>query len=245
MNIWAIGDPHLSFKNGKLAKPMSKFGDQWVDHPEKIASYWKQVIQKTDLVCVVGDISWALKISEVEEDLEYFNNLPGHKIYIRGNHDFWWASLKKVNDLLPANDFALNGNVLEYDDFVIGGNRLWDVPGLLWDPYYEHVADKSFLTKADNDQKTYLKEKARLEKCLEEIKNSPKTKILLLHYPPTTPDLIGTEICEMIEDAKIDHCIFGHLHGLQKPNDFYGEKNGVQYHLVSCDMVDFKIKKII
>ncbi len=247
MKIWAIGDPHLSFQNGQLAKPMDCFGVHWVSHPNKIAEAWKNQVAAEDLVCVVGDISWAMHIRDVKEDIAFFQALPGTKIFIRGNHDYWWSSLKKVNDLLTPPDVALNGNVVSFGSVHIGGVRLWDVPGLEWLPFFPKTPKEVLRGPTEEDLRILEREVVKLKLCLEELKKKSGTKILLLHYPPSTPDLVETSFTKMIEDAGVEHCVFGHLHGFEFSDRklFYGSKSGVHYHLVSADFVDFSVKKIV
>ena len=238
MKVWAIGDPHLSFQNGVLTKPMSIFGKQWENHPETIRKNWVSKVAEEDVVFVVGDISWAKKPAEVTEDLAFLGQLPGKKVFIRGNHDYWWASLAKVQNLLPKGSTALNGGIIEFDHFVVGGVRLWDIPGLQWEPFYAHAFDKEM---AKIDENILEKETRRFNSCLELLKKSTLPKFLILHYPPSTPDLVETFYTKEIENAGISHCIFGHLHDIKVANrkDCYGKKNGVTYHLTACDWVDF------
>lgn len=239
MKVWAIGDPHLSFQNGVLTKPMSIFGKQWENHPKTIQKNWEENVDTQDVVFIVGDISWAKKPALAQEDLQFLCNLPGKKVFIRGNHDYWWSSLTKVQSLLPPHCTALNGGTLDFGHFIVGGLRLWDIPGLEWDGYYHQKIDR-ILT--EEDQKILEKETQRLISCLEILKNSTLAKILLLHYPPTTPNLVDTFYTKEIEKAGISHCVFGHLHDLKIANreECYGVKNGVRYHLTACDWAQFK-----
>lgn len=238
MKVWAIGDPHLSFQKGVLTKPMSIFGKQWENHPEVIRKNWEEKVATQDVVFVVGDISWAKKPAEVMEDLAFLGRLPGKKVFIRGNHDYWWSSLTKVQNMLPSGCTALNGGILEFEGFVVGGVRLWDIPGLNWEPYYNHAFDKELV---ELDANILEKETRRFVSCLELLKKSTLPKILLLHYPPSTPDLVETFYTKMIENAGISHCVFGHLHDIKIANrkECYGKKNGVFYHLTACDWVNF------
>jgi predicted phosphohydrolase len=238
VKVWAIGDPHLSFQNGVLTKPMSIFGKQWENHPETIKKNWEAQVKEEDVVFVVGDISWAKKLTEVVEDLAFLGRLPGKKVFIKGNHDFWWTSLGKAQGVLPAGCTALNGGIIEFEHFVVGGLRLWDIPGLNWEPFYHHKFDRNLV---ELDENILEKETRRFENCLELMKDSILPKILLLHYPPSTPDLVETFYTKMIEKVGIKHCIFGHLHDIKIANrkECYGEKNGVTYHLTACDWVNF------
>lgn len=239
MKVFAIGDPHLSFKNGVLTKPMSIFGAKWEDHAGQLRRNWEEVISAEDVVFVVGDISWATKPAEVAEDLAFLERLPGQKVLIRGNHDYWWSSLTKVRNLLPPSCKAINGDVLEFENFVVGGTRLWDLPELSWKPYFKGDFQKKW-TEADAD--ILKKETIRLEQCIELLRKFSLPKFLLLHYPPTTPDLINTYITSIISKGGIDYCVFGHLHDMVVADgkSYYGSSLGVEYHLVSCDWVDFR-----
>lgn len=243
MKVWGLGDPHLSLQKGVLTKPMSIFGKQWENHPETIKKNWEEKVDTQDVVFIVGDISWAKKPAEAQEDLDFLCRLPGKKVFIKGNHDFWWSSLTKVQNMLPVDCTALNGGIIDFGSFVVGGVRLWSIPGLEWEPFYEQKFD---LSLTEEDQKILEKETQKLISCLELLKKSTLPKILLLHYPPTTPDLVETFYTKEIEKAGITHCVFGHLHNLKIANreECYGEKNGVKYHLTACDWAQFSPVKI-
>jgi predicted phosphohydrolase len=126
MRIWAIGDLHLSF--GVANKSMDIFGPQWEGHAEKIASHWKSLIHPSDLVLVAGDLSWALKLEDAVPDLQWVHELPGTKVMIKGNHDFWWGSLKKIAPVLPPSIHLIQNNAFHWKEATIGGARLWDTP---------------------------------------------------------------------------------------------------------------------
>ena len=150
MNIYAIGDLHLS---GQSPKPMDIFGDHWTDHWPRIKESWQQAVSGDDVVLIPGDISWAMRLEEARCDLDAIGALPGRKIIMRGNHDYWWGSLSQVQSLLPPLMYALQNNSFVFEDCVIGGTRGWLCPG---NHYFS----------APSDEKIYLREAGRLELSL-------------------------------------------------------------------------------
>ena len=126
MTIWAIGDLHLSF--GVPNKGMDLFGAHWKEHAAKTEENWRKLITDDDLVLIPGDISWAMHPSEVAPDLQWIHSLPGSKMMIRGNHDYWWTSLTKVEGMMPPSIKVIQNNVQVWKDVVVGGCRLWDTP---------------------------------------------------------------------------------------------------------------------
>ena len=128
MTIWAIADLHLSF--GVPNKHMRIFGPQWEDYTDKIEKGWRASILQNDLVLIPGDISWAMQVEEVRPDLEWIDRLPGTKVFIKGNHDYWWNSLSKLKHVLPSTCHLIQNNSFTWNDFSIAGTRLWDIPGI-------------------------------------------------------------------------------------------------------------------
>jgi predicted phosphohydrolase len=230
MNIYAISDLHLSFSSDK---PMSVFGAGWENHFEKIKKDWLEKVTPDDIVLIAGDISWAMKLSEAETDLQAIATLPGKKVLIRGNHDFWWSGISKVRQSAPDNSFYfLNIDACKIDDFVFVGSRGWTCPG---SPDY-----------SEQDQKLYLREVERFKLAFaeaEKLKKEGDKVIALIHYPPFTQKKEDTLFSQLFEEKKVDKAVFGHIHG----NTFFPfktEKNGVEYLLTSCDKTEFKLTKV-
>ena len=230
MNIYAISDLHLSFSSDK---PMSVFGAGWENHFEKIKKDWIAKVKEEDIVLIAGDISWAMKLSDAETDLKAIATLPGRKVLIRGNHDFWWSGIGKVRQSAPDNSFYfLNIDACKIDDFVFVGSRGWACPG---SPDY-----------SEQDKKLYLREAERFKLAFaeaEKLKKEGDKVIALIHYPPFTQKKEDTLFSQLFEEKKVDKVVFGHIHG----NTFFPfktEKNGVEYLLTSCDKTEFVLTKV-
>lgn len=229
MSLYAIGDLHFSTS---VNKPMNIFGDKWNNHQNKIIDNWKEIIKEEDTVLVLGDTSWGMNMSEAKEDLDIINNLPGEKIFIKGNHDFWWSSLNKLKTMYGEMTFLQN-SFCKYEDLAICGTRGWLCPN-------EVKFDK-------DDEKIYKREILRLKMSLDAaIKSGHKELIVITHYPPTNDKLEDSEFTKLYEEYKVKKVIYGHLHGEESFDmGLKGERNGVEYILASCDYIDFKPIKII
>lgn len=229
MKIYAIGDLHLS---GSTNKPMDIFGDNWIDHTEKIRENWLKRVKNEDAILIPGDISWAMNLEEAMIDLEWIASLPGEKYLIKGNHDYWWSSITKLNTLFDSMNFVQN-NFFTYGDIAICGTRGWNSPN-----HYRFT---------DHDEKIYLREVNRLETSLNQAKNSGyKNIIAMLHYPPTNDKLEDSLFTNTLEKYNVKQVVYGHLHGEASFDaGLKGIHNGVNYELVSCDYINFDLKKII
>lgn len=222
MAIYAIGDLHLSFSTDK---PMDVFGDNWLDYENKIKKNWLDKIKEEDCVLIPGDISWALNLDNASEDLNWINSLPGKKIFVRGNHDYWWSSLKKMNDKYPDMEFIQN-NYTTFDDYCICGTRGWIFPN-----------EVKF---SDEDEKIYKRELLRLRMSLDSALKSGCEKIIaMIHFPPIF-DGETSGFSDIFEEYSVEKVIYGHLHTEESFKDgFVGIKNGVEYILASSDYLDF------
>ena len=245
MRIWAIGDLHLSF--GVENKSMDIFGPQWEDHTKKIASNWKSIIHTEDLVLVPGDLSWALKLSEAVLDLEWVHNLPGTKVIIKGNHDYWWGSLKKIAEVLPPSIHLIQNNVFNWKDVTIGGARLWDTPEYNFQKFIEFREtpkaknqDTEELVQEELNQKIFDREIERLKLSLNHFDPDAKVRIAMTHYPPIGADLQLSRAARVLEQHNVQICVFGHLHNLKTNLDIFGEARGIRYLLTSCDYIHFQ-----
>lgn len=228
MALYAIGDLHFSPQN---SKPMDIFG--WGNHKEKIFADWIARVSADDVVIIAGDISWAMKYEEATENLDEINALPGKKVLLKGNHDFWWQSVSKMQKAYPSLFFLQNNSYVD-DQYVIFGTRGWDLPG-----------SKDF---TESDQKIFDREKARLHLSLNSSVEDTleQVRIVTMHYPPVLENAGGSDITAIVEQNNIAHFLYGHLHGADSfKNVFEGNHQGTEYHLVSADYLDFKLKKII
>lgn len=248
-SVWAIADLHLSF--GVKEKTMGIFGEEWVNWTGKIQTHWSQLISADDLVLIPGDISWAMHQEDVVPDLEWIDQLPGTKVMIRGNHDYWWGSKKKVANLLPPSLHIVQNNAFNFQNISVAGVRLWDTPEYNFNDYIILKENKkaNTLTKhaadPEHDEKIFVRDLSRLEMSLKELDRNASHRIVMTHYPPIGADLADSRTSQLLEKYDVDICVFGHLHSL-KPNSLpFGEKNGIQYHLTSCDYLDFKPLRVL
>ncbi len=226
MAIFAIGDLHLP---GGQDKPMNVFGNQWDNHADRIFSSWREMIHPEDLVLIPGDISWAMHFEQAKADLQTIADLPGTKLILRGNHDYWWSSIGKIRAWLPEGMVALQNDAFQWQDFVICGTRGWVFP--------------TELNPLDaQDAKIYDRELIRLELSLQQAAAYQQPIVAMLHYPPLLKDTVSTAFTRLLETYHVETCCFGHLHDVGIQNAFQGRKNDIDYHLVSCDAINFTPK---
>lgn len=230
MNIYAISDLHLSLTSDK---PMDIFGAGWEEHFEKIKLDWMRKVQPEDIVLISGDISWAMKLSDALVDLQALADLPGKKVFIRGNHDYWWNGITRLRDSAPDGNFIfLQTDAVRLDGYVIVGSRGWTCPG------------SSDYT--EQDQKLYLREAERFRLAFldaDKLVQEGDKKVAMIHYPPFTAKKEDTLFSQLFEKNGVDKVVFGHIHGASY-FPLRTEKNGVEYHLASCDKVGFNLIKI-
>ena len=232
MAVFTIGDLHLSFGTDK---PMDIFG--WGNHSEKIKQNWIENVKNQDTVIIPGDFSWAMTLEESYQDFQFLNSLPGTKILAKGNHDYWWNTLAKMTKFLHENNFQkidfLQNNSYLIDDKIIVGTRGWATNG--WN--------------SEDNYKILKRENERLKLSIEDgLKKFGKDKeiICFLHYPPFFKENVPDEI-DFVKTMKkygIHRCIYAHLHGESHREAFEGVLEGIDFALVSCDYLDFKLKLI-
>ena len=236
MALFALADLHLSFSNDK---PMDIFGEAWKNHSEKIEKNWRTLVAEEDTVIVPGDISWAKHLEDVVRDLAFIHALPGTKILSKGNHDYWWSTVARMERLVAEQGLTslhfMKNNAFLVEDAVVCGAKGWMLP-----------TDPDF---GAQDRVIYEREKGRLQRSLEEGRNlmlgETSTLVAALHYPPLIYPYNDTEITKILEDYRVDICVYGHLHGAALRRVFEGERNGVEYRSVSADYVDFTPIKLI
>lgn len=227
MALYAISDLHLALSGDK---PMDIFGEHWSKHDEKIKENWLSKINEDDTVLIAGDISWAMKSGESEADLNWIESLPGKKIISKGNHDYWWGSISKLNSMFEKTKFLQN-NFYEYGEYAICGTRGWICPGT--DRFTSH------------DEKIYSREGIRLRLSLDEAKKKGFTKfIVMLHYPPTNEKFMPSQFTEICTEYGVEKVIYGHLHGNCLNRVLEGEFDGVEYIMTAADFLDFNPKLI-
>lgn len=245
MRIFALSDLHLSFSG---AKPMDVFGPHWSDHPRRIAEAWREAVRPGDVVCLAGDFSWASRLKDAQAELDWLAALPGRKVLVKGNHDYWWDSLSKVRAALPPGIHALQNDSLSLDGAAFAGARGWvdpslDFSSLCGEGPGERSEEPLFsILGVEEDRKVYEKELGRLDASLGRMERGARLKVALLHFPPTSPALEETAVTRLLEKHGVDVALFGHLH-LTAPCRFrnpYGKRGGVTYYLTSADFVDFR-----
>ncbi|MGM9520151.1 MAG: metallophosphoesterase [Phascolarctobacterium sp.] len=230
MNIYAIGDLHLSGE--PPAKPMEIFGEHWLGHKEKIKNNWLATVADEDVVIICGDISWAMGVKNAAEDLAWLAQLPGRKLLLRGNHDYWWSSLAKMQQLYGEHFEFIQNDCTMVENIAICGTRGWVLPSA-----------ENFTA---GDEKIYKREALRLELSLEAAcKHNPAAIIVAMHYPPLFAADEHTLFTDLMEKYHVNHCVYGHIHGENHVLTFESEREGVNYKLVSCDTQGFALTRIL
>lgn len=222
MAVFAISDLHLPARE----KPMDIFGPHWENHFERIAEDWMERVKAEDTVLLPGDLTWAMRLEDALEDLQRISALPGKKLLLRGNHDYWWSSIGRVRRALDENTFALQNDSLLIDGRLYAGSRGWTIPS----------------EGAQNDDvRIYERERMRLEMSLKHARsrdeNLPIT--VMMHYPPLSDEAVG--FSDILENYGVTDCVYGHLHGAGLYGAVRGLRGKVRYHQVSCDGLNFKM----
>lgn len=213
---------------------MEIFGDAWEGHFNKITADWNLKVQDDDVVLLCGDTSWGNCLEEALVDLNALKPLKGKKVFIRGNHDFWWNGISKLRASAPDETFYfLQNDCVKFGNVIICGSRGWTCPG---------SADYT-----ERDNKLYLREAERFKLCFKEVEKIRKegdTVIALVHYPPMSPKLSDTLFTDLFKEHGVDKVVFGHIHG-QSYFPFRTVKDGIEYVLTSCDKVGFTLQTIL
>lgn len=230
MSIFAIADLHLSFNTDK---PMNVFGDNWQNHEEKIKQSWLNKVTDNDLVLLPGDFSWAMYLEEAKADFEFLSKLPGKKLLLKGNHDYWWTTLTKMREFVKENNFEnidfLYNNSYEFENYIITGTRGWS------------------LTNEEGDKRLINREMLRLELSIEDgINKYGKDKEILvcMHYPPITKNMQNSGFIEIMKKYNVKKCIYGHLHSASINDAVEGDISGIDCKLVSADGIDFELIEV-
>lgn len=229
MALFAIGDLHLAIS--VKSKSMDIFGG-WENYLELLEKNWKTYVSDEDTVVLAGDISWAMKLSNAFEDFSFIEQLPGKKIILKGNHDYWWTSKKKMEDTFSAWGFKtlniLHNNCYKYENFAVCGTRGWvNMPG--------EAADAKVLAR----------EAGRLTASLEAAKAEGLSPLVFMHYPPVYGNNCNYDILDVLYSYGVMQCWYGHLHGPSIKNAINGERDGVKYQLISGDFLQFNPAKIL
>ena len=226
MALYTIADLHLACS---VDKPMDIFGGRWQNYMEKIEKRWNALVQPSDTVVIGGDLSWGIDFKQALADFEYLNRLPGEKIILKGNHDLWWSTAKKMNEFLTQNNFEnihfMHNNCFFYQDIALCGTRGW---------FFEEDFQQQ------HDEKIFRRELIRLETSLRAAHAQPHREIYcFLHYPPIYSNFRCGEIIDLMKKYGVTRCIYGHLHSDSLRWAIEGEVDGITYTLVSGDHIDF------
>lgn len=228
MSLFAIGDTHLSFGTDK---PMNVFRG-WDNYVERLETNWNNLISEDDTVVIMGDISWAMNFKEMLEDFRFINSLKGQKIILKGNHDYWWNTMTKMNAFMEENSFDsikfLFNNAYLCDGISVCGTRGW---------FYDAEND-------ENTEKIILREAARLRTSIKAGRELGGEPAVFLHYPPVSKTQICQPIVDVLKEENIKHCYYAHLHSASAYNSFNGEMDGIKYELLSADYLKFCPKPI-
>jgi len=232
VTAWAISDIHLSF-----AKPrdQTRFGEKWRDHTDRIEAAWRARIKPTDIILLPGDLSWAHHARDVRPDVAWLEALPGRKVLVRGNHDYWWKRLHQIrHEVLPDDIQAVQGSCLTIDGVLVCGTMGHLAPN---DPYYQSRKHKSY------QRELHWLKSALAQAQANRAPNQPV--LLMMHYPPFTSDGQPNSFTEIIEQYRPEACVYGHLHFEHEWQVAVKERRGhTTYHLVTCDYLDMVPQRI-
>lgn len=232
MAVYAISDLHLALS---VNKPMDVFGYRWNNYMERLKINWLKTVSSDDYVIIPGDISWATYLQEAKEDFTFINELPGKKIISKGNHDYWWTTIAKLEKFVTSMEFNtisfMHNNSYNLGQDIVCGTRGWICPG-----------NDDF---GKEDEKIYKREVQRLELSLKTIPDYFSGNIIVaMHYPPFNSKKESTEFVEIMKKYKVTKCIYGHLHGDATRAAFQGMYDNICFQLISADFIDFNPVKI-
>lgn len=227
MAVYAISDLHLPLG---VDKPMDVFGKSWENYVYKLEQNWKSTITENDCVVLPGDFCWAINLEEARKDFEFLNALPGIKVLLKGNHDYWWDTLAKAERFMQENNYEnihfLQNTCFVHEDVAICGTRFWQSPA------FEHLSAQ--------DLKIYQREIGRVEFSLQAAQNADaKTKVFFVHYPPIVNGAEDAAFGDLMRRYGIEDVYYGHLHSVSQKYERVQAVNGVRYHLISCNCIEF------
>ena len=234
MSLFVISDLHLDVLTNQ--KSMEVFGDKWKNYTQRLKNNWNAVVDENDTVIIPGDISWALTLEDSIYDLKWINELPGKKILMKGNHDFWWSTAKKMKNFFAENSLdtisILYNGAIEIEKYILAGSRGW---------FVDKSTQPQGSVTADYD-KVINREKIRLKMSLDEAKKlkeiSNKEILVFFHFPPVWNDFVCEELVSLLKEYEISKVYFGHIHGVYNISSLF-EYEGIQFKMISADFIDF------
>ena len=234
MSLFVISDLHLDILTNQ--KSMEVFGDKWKNYTQRLKNNWLAVVDEKDTVIIPGDISWALTLEESIHDLNWINALPGRKILMKGNHDFWWSTSKKMKSFFARNELdtleILHNGAIEVENYILAGSRGW---------FVDKSTQPQGVVNVDYD-KVINREKIRLGMSLDEAKKlqdiSGKEILVFFHFPPVWGDFVCEELISLLKEYNISRVYFGHIHGSYNISSVF-EYDGIQFKMISADFIDF------
>ncbi|MDO4460120.1 MAG: metallophosphoesterase [Clostridia bacterium] len=223
MSVFAIADLHLSLGTDK---PMDVFKG-WTNYVDRLEQSWRLLVKPEDTVVIAGDISWAMKLEETEADLAFLHSLPGRKLLLKGNHDYWWSTKTKINNFLAEKGYTdieiIHNSAVKIGNIGICGSRGW-----------------MYNSDSEEDKKIINREVGRIRTSIEECIKLGIEPVVFLHYPPVYDVFVCHEILNLLKEYNITECYFGHIHGAQAAKRaIQGEYDGIAMHLISCDYLNF------
>ncbi len=232
MKVFAVSDLHLP---GNQQKPMDVFGENWAGHFDKIKEDWHRSVSDEDIVLIAGDISWAMALSDALSDLHELKGLPGKKVFVRGNHDYWWSGITALRRSAPDDTFFfLQNDSVRFDGIVLCGSRGWVCPGC------------TEYTSAD--EKIYQREAERFRLAFQDAakKRAAGDRLLcMIHYPPFNAKREDSLFTKLFEENSVDSVVYGHLHRTPGAYPLQCERKGIRYFLTSCDLVGFRLTQVL
>lgn len=233
MALFTISDPHLSFS---CDKPMDVFGGKWTNHAKKIEEYWRYLVNDGDTVVMPGDISWGMNVAEAKADFDFIESLPGEKIILKGNHDYWWATASKLDKFTSEQGYKtisfLHNSAKYAQGFVICGTRGW----ICEDKMTQE--DQKILAREALRFGISLNEAQKIRDGIRETESRDPEILAFFHYPVLTLCARENPIIPLINEAGIKRVFYGHLHNVD-PDTLPSQWEGVKYTLVSCDCIAF------
>lgn len=227
MSLFAIADTHLSLGTDK---PMDIFKG-WSGYVDKLRENWESTVTDSDTVVIAGDISWGMSLEGALDDFRFIDSLPGQKIILKGNHDYWWTTMRKMETFLNENEMNtirfLHNSTITVGDFAVCGSRGW-----------------FFDAEESADNKVLLREAGRLRTSINLAKETGLEPVVFLHYPPITQNMVCEEIYNVLLETGIKRCYYGHLHGPSMTRSINSVRDGIEFALISCDFLAFAPKLV-